>query len=334
MINNLWRWLLRPVQLNFFGGGKGGGSSQQDTSMSRSGNTNVRAQHTPYGNTHAWGHNGLGRLTQDFRDHDIGKEVGDQSFNTCGVGNLCSYLDNSQASILNPQYETNTNAAFDNRLARANAVARTGEANVLAPIARGDSFRTADAMQQQLNSRQIEVEQQRELDFRKLLDGSNAMAAQRVAGAGQATNAKAGTLMPAEAMSKFLAPFQTDTAESIAGKGAQTASGQSWGVQGGASCCFIFLEYYNGELPKHVRECRDEFAPENTDRRKGYIWMSKWLVPAMKRSRLVRSLVNNTMVQPLTKWGGWYKGVHDHGYEYQSVKNFWFKTWEGIGKWL
>lgn len=99
-------------------------------------------------------------------------------------------------------------------------------------------------------------------------------------------------------------------------------------------CCFIFMEAYHGDMPWWVRECRDEFAPESTTRREGYIRMASWLVPAMRRSSLVRLLVWHLMISPLTKWGGWYKKVP--GYEKCSVLrpivSFWFSVWELMGE--
>lgn len=106
------------------------------------------------------------------------------------------------------------------------------------------------------------------------------------------------------------------------------------GIMGMASmCCFIFLESNHGNLPWWVRECRDEFAPESTSRRIGYIRMANWLVPAMRKSVVVRSTVNVLMVKPLTLWGGWYKKVK--GYEwcwiFRPVVDFWFNIWTLMG---
>lgn len=95
-----------------------------------------------------------------------------------------------------------------------------------------------------------------------------------------------------------------------------------------SGCCFIFMEAYNGALPWWVRECRDEFAPENTSRRTGYINMSKWLVPLMQRNKAARMLVNVLMIKPLTLWGGWYKKVNRTGFIFKPFVKMWFKIWE------
>ena len=100
----------------------------------------------------------------------------------------------------------------------------------------------------------------------------------------------------------------------------------------GGMCCFIFLEAYNGELPWFVRYCRDKFyTPEM---RNGYVAMARVLVPAMRRSRLARWIVNATMIKPLTKWGGWHCGVPGfaHGRKYGVIKSAWFKCWTLMGK--
>jgi hypothetical protein len=117
----------------------------------------------------------------------------------------------------------------------------------------------------------------------------------------------------------------------LSGRGAQTSSSIGGGVN---LCCFIFMEAYHGEMPVHVRACRDEFAPESSARRKGYISMSKWLVPAMRVSVFARRLTDCLLIQPLTRWGGHYKGVlaGPPSMVDSLAKCFWFKFWELTGK--
>lgn len=106
-------------------------------------------------------------------------------------------------------------------------------------------------------------------------------------------------------------------------------------VSGGASCCFIFLEAYHGTMPTWVRECRDEFAPESSRRRRGYRLLAKLVVPLMRRSKTARAAVWWSMIRPLTVWGGYYKGVpgFEHGKKFRPFVRFWFKFWEVLG-WL
>lgn len=121
---------------------------------------------------------------------------------------------------------------------------------------------------------------------------------------------------------------------SSGGSGGGGGMGGIMSALGPMACCFIFLESYNGTLPWWVRECRDEFAPESTSRRIGYIRMSKWLVPAMRVSKVARFLTNILMVNPLTKWGGFYKGVkgYENGWVYKPFVNAWFAMWYLLGK--
>ena len=117
----------------------------------------------------------------------------------------------------------------------------------------------------------------------------------------------------------------------LTGRGAQSSSSAGANM---SVCCFIFMEAYNGELPWFVRASRDLHAPECSDRREGYISMAKWLVPAMRVSKIARWLTNKLMIQPLSKYGGyeWTEEGYDNGWVYKPVVNFWFTTWKLIGK--
>jgi len=105
--------------------------------------------------------------------------------------------------------------------------------------------------------------------------------------------------------------------------------GSGAGGGGGGLCCFIFLEAYNGKLPWFVRAARDIAYVKYPQVAKGYCKMAKWLVPAMRKSKIVRWLVNKTMVLPLTRYGG-YK-FNATGYErcrkYRLAETFWFSVW-------
>ncbi len=136
-------------------------------------------------------------------------------------------------------------------------------------------------------------------------------------------------LVPAFATlgSKNIGTEQND----LFGRGSQTSS--SFGASMNL-CCFIFMEAYNGQMPWYVRACRDEFAPESSARRVGYIRMSRWLVPAMRVNGFTRKLVNHLLIQPLSRWGACYKGasVGWPSWTDTLAKNFWFKFWELTGK--
>tara|TARA_R110000868_G_scaffold81743_1_gene231162 strand:- start:19903 stop:20970 length:1068 start_codon:yes stop_codon:yes gene_type:complete len=115
----------------------------------------------------------------------------------------------------------------------------------------------------------------------------------------------------------------------LSGRGAQTSSSMGAGVN---LCCFIFMESYNGLLPWYVRAYRDAHAAENTQRRNGYIKMSKWLVPAMRVSEGARTLTNYLLVKPLTSYGKWKLADGKLGWVFKPVVCFWFKVWELTGK--
>lgn len=120
---------------------------------------------------------------------------------------------------------------------------------------------------------------------------------------------------------------QTDN---YSGMGDQSASQMQAGFN---LCCFTFLEALNGELPWFVELARVEFWTPR--RRNGYTWMSNWLVPAMRRSKVVRWLVNALMVRPLTKYGAWLYGEEKAKAvwrAYSPVVTGWFTLWSLIGR--
>lgn len=120
---------------------------------------------------------------------------------------------------------------------------------------------------------------------------------------------------------------------------AQARSGQGvyGSVMGGIGqtiCCFIFLETYNGALPWWIRRCRDRYYQRFPQIATGYRRMARWLVPSMRRSRLVRWMVWRWMVSPLTLYGGFL--MHVQGYEdckqFKGYRKFWFTVWQLMGR--
>lgn len=100
------------------------------------------------------------------------------------------------------------------------------------------------------------------------------------------------------------------------------------------SCCFNFFEALDGPLPWFVREERDRYYYSEPVVAKGYLWMSKWLVPLMQRSALVKELVRVLMVYPIVQRGGWLKCVdgYRHGWIYESTWRRWKSIWKFCGK--
>lgn len=68
----------------------------------------------------------------------------------------------------------------------------------------------------------------------------------------------------------------------------------------GKSCCFIFIE--GDMLTPSVRKIRDQLFPPDCYIANGYRKMAGWLVPLMKRSKLVKSLVKYIMLIPIAKF--------------------------------
>jgi len=96
------------------------------------------------------------------------------------------------------------------------------------------------------------------------------------------------------------------------------------------SCCWIFLAAHGGELPWYVRYCRNVLGTAET--RRGYTRMSKWLVPLMQRSAVIRWLVRTVMTEPITEYGAYLFGENTHGWVFRPVKQFWFRIWDNLGK--
>ncbi len=121
----------------------------------------------------------------------------------------------------------------------------------------------------------------------------------------------------------------TGTPSSGGGGGGGGGLGGLMGAAG--ACCFIFLESLNGELPAYVRRARDTRGSEATVR--GYRWMSRWLVPAMRVSPRMKVLVNSIMVRPMLKAGADEFGIEKSmtGKLLKPVVYFWFMVWTLLG---
>lgn len=103
------------------------------------------------------------------------------------------------------------------------------------------------------------------------------------------------------------------------------------GKNASSVCCFIFLEATNGKLPWYVRRERDYYYHKDSRLPAGYKRMAAWLVPLMRRSHLVKWLVNTLMVKPLTAVGGYHHCVNNYGKYLRPVKHIWFYIWRNYG---
>jgi hypothetical protein len=130
---------------------------------------------------------------------------------------------------------------------------------------------------------------------------------------------------------KLLGGAKQLVTEAMQGYGSGTTSGFNAGV----NCCFVFLEAYDGVLPWYVRRARDIFYAERPSRKIGYVRMSSWLVPMMKRWPFVKALVRAVLIKPLSKYGAWFfgeSGAKPRWKFYEPYVKAWFKLWELGGR--
>lgn len=109
------------------------------------------------------------------------------------------------------------------------------------------------------------------------------------------------------------------------GRGSQ----ENW--QAGVSCCFIMYANCRGQhLPWVIELARQEFwTPE---RRRGYKWMSRFLVPLMKKSRAFNNLIGLVLVRPAIRYCEWFYGGKPFGVVDYIISKFWLGLWSLIGR--
>jgi hypothetical protein len=237
-------------------------------------------------------------------------------------------------SNLNPYtstYENATQAQYDNLLQKSMSVARTGMENVLAPLNRGKEYREQEAINQGTRERHDNIHRHQLMDNSVQMEASKLLSGNELQADDSLNRLKTANAQGLLSFADLLGTKSNDVLENFSGQGSQSGTGYSYGGGASLGCCFIFLEAYNGKLPEHVRQCRDEFYTPKM--RSGYTRMSLWLVPLMKHSKIARYLTNKFMIQPLTAWGGWYKNVkgYEKGHKYLAYKNFWFWFWTKTG---
>lgn len=125
-------------------------------------------------------------------------------------------------------------------------------------------------------------------------------------GGSTSVNQRRGTNIGAnESLANQLGTRTTTTRDDLKGKGNQESSHFGW--QAGLNCCFTFIEALDGELPWYVRRGRDVLGTK--EMRDGYVWMSKWLVPLMQKSKLAKVFVKAVLVGPFLATGKWWFGA-------------------------
>jgi hypothetical protein len=250
-------------------------------------------------------------------------------------------------------YETNTNDLYERSFDKARAAAQSGPANVRGGTARqgfelaelgtalsqnrfkdvtqnqrqdagvvGEAAQIANAIEASRRGTSLAAVQQRNageaVRNQQGLDASRNVAGNRQINLGNL----------ALAADVLGAPKQTQT-DNLTGQGQQIQSQFGWST--GLSCCFIFLEAYNGKLPWFVRLGRDTYCTPRV--RNGYNWMARFLVPKMRESRLMLNLVNWTMVKPITYFGSWsLAGETNFGWVAKPVFDMWRAVWWVCGQ--
>jgi hypothetical protein len=106
-------------------------------------------------------------------------------------------------------------------------------------------------------------------------------------------------------------------------------------MYGGVDCCFIFLQGLNGKLPWYIELARYDYY--TTQRKRGYKWMSRWLVPRMIRSRAWTTLVNVVIVKPFLAYGAWLYKDYTASWRGRVAKPYckaWLALWNTIGRFV
>jgi hypothetical protein len=272
-----------------------------------------------------------------------------------GFGGQSALQDIYAQSPYSGTYEQNTNDLYDRSFDKARAAAKSGPTNVRGGVAR-NSFELAELDTNMSNGRFQQIDQAQKtqagisnqavqlaniIESGRRGQGMQAIGQQHhdtlardqqkleaSAGVSRNRNAQAMNLGLA---SKLLGTQKNEHDDDSHGHG----NSSSWSFGGGVSCCFIFLEALNGQLPWFVREARDFYCTPK--RRDGYNRMAGFLVPLMRSSRWVRSAVNFLMITPCLKYGAWdYQATDDKNYTkkgwvFKPVVAAWFKIWDFIG---
>ncbi len=247
-------------------------------------------------------------------------------------------------------FEANTKAAYQQRAGDAMAQVASGPTAVRGGAARTDIAQgtMADRLAQ---NRGYEVRQAQQQDIQNVLGSSMGAAdieqkrAATTAGAAQGL-ANIGSQVGERALGAIrsvdfgkLNNMQMLKLASVL-RGTQHArqtddfsgKGNQMGTQTGVSCCFTFLEALNGVLPWQVEMGRSEFY--TPQRRRGYKWMSRKLVPAMQKHAWLKRSVNKLLVKPFIRYGEWrYSGTNKWTSALYAPYCFaWLATWGLLGK--
>ena len=98
------------------------------------------------------------------------------------------------------------------------------------------------------------------------------------------------------------------------------------------SCCWTFREFrekFPDGIPWYVRASRDAYY--TPARREGYRRFSKFMVPLMQKSRIVRFIVDATLVDPMTRHAAWLAGINKTGWVFHPLQKVWLGIFSLLG---
>lgn len=98
------------------------------------------------------------------------------------------------------------------------------------------------------------------------------------------------------------------------------------------SCCWTFREFtekFPNGIPWYVRASRD--AHYTPARREGYRRFSKFMVPLMQKSRVIRFIVDAAFVDPMTRHAAWLAGLNKSGVIFHPLQKLWLGFFSLLG---
>ena len=98
------------------------------------------------------------------------------------------------------------------------------------------------------------------------------------------------------------------------------------------SCCWTFREFtekFPNGLPWYVRASRDAYY--TPARREGYRLFSKFMVPLMQKSSIIRGIVDLVFVDPMTRHAAWLGGENNYGWIFHPLQKLWLGIFSLLG---
>lgn len=98
------------------------------------------------------------------------------------------------------------------------------------------------------------------------------------------------------------------------------------------SCCWTFREFrekFPDGIPWYVRASRDAYY--TPARREGYRLFSKFMVPLMQKSSIIRGIVDLVFVDPMTRHAAWLGGENNYGWIFHPLQKLWLGIFSLLG---